>query len=178
MTSTLGQIEPFDTSTPEKWDSYVSRFNFFLDANTVAGDKRRLAVFLSVCSADTFDLLQSLVAPEEPQSKTLAEVFEVLKAHFSPQPSEIVRRNTFYKRNQAPEETVSSYIAELRRLAQHCNFPNLEEVLRDHLVCGLRDEHLQNRLFAKKQLTFCVAQEEALAAEAASKSTRVVRQSD
>ncbi|KAL1436931.1 hypothetical protein MTO96_049228 [Rhipicephalus appendiculatus] len=72
----------------------------------------------------------------------------MLKAHFSPQASEIVRRNTFYNRNQAPEETASFYIAELRRLAQHCNFPNLEEMLRDRLVCGLRDE--QNRLFAKK----------------------------
>ncbi|KAL1460318.1 hypothetical protein MTO96_043361 [Rhipicephalus appendiculatus] len=178
MTSTLGLIEPFDTSTPAKWDSYVARFKFFLDANTVAGEKRRLAVFFSVCGADTFELLESLVAPATPESKTLDEVFEVLKAHFSPQPSEIVRRNTFYKRNQAPEETVSFYIAELRRLAQHCNFPNLEEMLRDRLVCGLRDEHLQNRLFAKKQLTFAVAQEEALEAEAAAKSTRVVRQSE
>lgn len=135
-----------------------------------------MAVFLSVCGADTFDLLQSLVAPDKPQSKTLAEVFEVLKAHFSPQPSKIVRRNTFYKWNQAPEETVSSYIAELRCLAQHCNFPNLEEMLRDCPVCGLRDEHLQNRLFAKKQSTFCVAQ--ALAAIAGAKSTRVVQQSE
>ncbi|XP_037507376.1 uncharacterized protein LOC119383358 [Rhipicephalus sanguineus] len=131
-----------------------------------------------VCGADTLELLESLVAPETPESKTLDEVFEVLKAHFSPQPSEIVCRNTFYKRNQAPEETVSFYIAELRSLAQHCNFPNLEEMLWDRLVCGLRDEHLQNRLFAKKQLTFAVAQEEALAAEAAAKSTRVVRQSE
>ncbi|KAL1435108.1 hypothetical protein MTO96_011272 [Rhipicephalus appendiculatus] len=152
MTSTLGLIEPFDTSTPAKWDSYVARFKFFLDANAVAGEKRRLAVFFSVCSGATFELLESLVAPATPESKTLAEVFELLKAHFSPQPSEIVRRNTFYKRNQAPEETVSFYIAELQRLAQHCNFRNLEEMLRDRLVCGLRDEHLQNRLFAKKPL--------------------------
>ncbi|KRY25161.1 hypothetical protein T01_4345 [Trichinella spiralis] len=42
-------------------------------------------------------------------------------------------------------------------------------MLRDRLVCGLRDEAVQLRLFAKKVLTFQMAQEEALSAEAACK---------
>ncbi|XP_003369635.1 putative integrase core domain protein [Trichinella spiralis] len=42
-------------------------------------------------------------------------------------------------------------------------------MLRDRLVCGLRDEAVQLRLFAKKVLTFQMAQEEALSAEATCK---------
>ncbi|KAL3216409.1 hypothetical protein MRX96_051196 [Rhipicephalus microplus] len=65
---------------------------------------------------------------------------------------------------------VSFHIPEFRHLVQHYNFPNLEEMHRDRLVCSLQDEHQQNRLFAKKQLTFALVQQEALVAEAAAKS--------
>lgn len=131
----------------------------------MASEKHRLEVFFSVSSAETFKLLQLLLAPETPESKSLAEASEVLKVKFSPQSSEIVRRNMFYKRNQGPDKTESSFTAELRRLTQYCNLSNLKGMLRDRLVCRLHDEHLQNRLFAEKQLTFNVAQEEALASE-------------
>ncbi|KRX35128.1 Uncharacterized protein T05_12882, partial [Trichinella murrelli] len=48
-------------------------------------------------------------------------------------------------------------------------------MLRDRLVCGLRDEAVQLRLFAKKVLTFQMAQEEALSAEAACKHASDIR---
>ena len=49
----------------------------------------------------------------------------------------------------------------------HCKFTDLETALRDQLVCGLRDEKLQQHLFAKKELTFNIALEEAMTVEAA-----------
>ncbi|KRY41817.1 hypothetical protein T01_5853, partial [Trichinella spiralis] len=78
-------------------------------------------------------------------------------------------------RKQQPGETVAEFIADLRRLAQGCNFVDLETMLRDRLVCGLRDEAVQLRLFAKKVLTFQMAQEEALSAEAACKHVCEIR---
>ncbi|XP_064469269.1 uncharacterized protein K02A2.6-like [Ornithodoros turicata] len=173
--ATLGHIEEFDPSSPERWDAYESRLTFYLEANGITDPARKRAVFLSVCGAATFDLVQSLLAPATPETKSFSQILATLKEHFAPQPSEIVCRNAFYRRNQGAGESVALFIAELRRLAQKCNFPNLEEMLRDRLVCGLVDENLQNRLFAKKKLTFKVAQEEALAAEAAARSTREVR---
>lgn len=155
--------------------AYQARLNFFLEANGITEPERKRAVFFSVCSAATFDLARSLLSPAAPDTKTLTQILAVLKDHFAPQPSEIVCRNAFYKRNQGPGESVSVFMAELRRLAQNCNFANLEEMLRDRLVCGLRNDKVQNRLFAMKKLTFKIALEEALAAEAADLSTREVR---
>lgn len=171
----LGHIEEFDPAFPEKWVAYQARLNFFLEANGITEPERKRAVFFSVCSAATFDLARSLLSPAAPDTKTLTQILAVLKDHFAPQPSEIVCRNAFYKRNQGPGESVSVFMAELRRLAQNCNFANLEEMLRDRLVCGLRNDKVQNRLFAMKKLTFKIALEEALAAEAADLSTREVR---
>lgn len=67
---------------------------------------------------------------------------------------------------QSPAESISTYIAELQQLEQHCNFPNLEEMLCDYLVCGLHDEDVRC-----KELTFQNAQQEALSPEAAAIST-------
>ncbi|KRY09414.1 hypothetical protein T12_4199, partial [Trichinella patagoniensis] len=78
-------------------------------------------------------------------------------------------------RKQQPGETVAEFIADLRRFSQGCNFVDLETMLRDRLVCGLRDEAVQLRLFAKKVLTFQMAQEEALSAEAACKHACEIR---
>ena len=42
---------------------------------------------------------------------------------------------------------MAQFVAELRRLATHCNFGGyLDEALRDRLVCGLRSKITQRRL--------------------------------
>ncbi|KRY20467.1 Transposon Tf2-9 polyprotein [Trichinella patagoniensis] len=153
----LGHIEEFDTSNPKEWNSYASRLMFYLEANKVTADVDKRPVLLSSCER-SFD-----------------EIISVLNDHFVPQPPEIVNRHIFYQRKQQPGETVAEFIADLRRLAQGCNFVDLETMLRDRLVCGLRDEAVQLRLFAKKVLTFQMAQEEALSAEAACKHACEVR---
>ena len=40
-------------------------------------------------------------------------------------------------------------------LLEHCDFQNtLEEMLRDRLVCGINDEHIQRMLLAESSLDF------------------------
>ncbi|KRX54109.1 Uncharacterized protein T09_7795, partial [Trichinella sp. T9] len=171
----LGHIEEFDTSNPKEWNSYASRLMFYLEANKVSADADKRAVLLSSCGSTLFKLVESLLSPAKPVERSFDEIISVLNDHFAPQPSEIVNRHIFYQRKQQPGETVAEFIADLRRLAQGCNFVDLETMLRDRLVCGLRDEAVQLRLFAKKVLTFQMAQEEALSAEAACKHASEIR---
>ncbi|KRX72206.1 hypothetical protein T06_255, partial [Trichinella sp. T6] len=171
----LGHIEEFDTSNPKEWNSYASRLMFYLEANKVSADADKRAVLLSSCGSALFKLVKSLLSPAKPVERSFDEIISVLNDHFAPQPSEIVNRHIFHQRKQRPGETVAEFIADLRRLAQGCNFVDLETMLRDRLVCGLRDEAVQLRLFAKKVLTFQMAQEEALSAEAACKHACEIR---
>ena len=49
---------------------------------------------------------------------------------------------------------MSSLLAELRRLTEHCNFCDfLEEALRDRFVCGLKYERIQRRMLSERDLT-------------------------
>ncbi|XP_003366744.1 conserved hypothetical protein, partial [Trichinella spiralis] len=125
------------------------------------------------CGGAVFNLIQALISPASPNEKSFDEILFVLEEHFSPQPSEIAKRNAFYKRNLKNGKSISDFVADLRRLAQ-----DLEIMLRDRLVIGLREEELQLRLFSRKNLTFESALEEVLSAEAAARHTREVRASD
>uniref|UniRef100_A0A5S6QJF2 RNA-directed DNA polymerase n=1 Tax=Trichuris muris TaxID=70415 RepID=A0A5S6QJF2_TRIMR len=164
----ISHIEEFDISNPAGWEEYAERVEFYLAANAIRDATRKLAVLCSVCGPKTYSVIKSLTSPEPPASKTFDEVMKLLGEHFVPKPSEIYRRFQFQRRFQKPSEGIAPYVAELRRLAQHCNFGvTLESRLRDQLVCGLRDENLQRQLLCISDLTFNKALDRALAAEAA-----------
>ncbi|XP_031747556.1 uncharacterized protein K02A2.6-like [Xenopus tropicalis] len=173
--ATLGHMEEFDVSDPSSWDSYAERLSYFLEANTIANPEQKRAVLLTVCGPKTFAVIRSLTAPASPKTKTYEELLAMLKAHFSPTPSVIIQRFHFHKRNQRADETISTYIAELRHIAEHCQFGEfLNDMLRDQLVCGIQNEALQRRLLAEPNLTLAAAQEKALAAETALLHTKAI----
>ena len=96
-----------------------------------------------------------------------------MKAHFNPKPSEIVQRWKFNSKNRKPEESVVEYVAELRKLAQDCNFGDtLTVMLRDRLVCGINEDSIQRRLLSEDGLTFESALKKAQAMEAANKDIK------
>ena len=102
-----------------------------------------------------------------------AEIVGKARAHFNPKPSPIVKRYEFNTRRQAPDESVNSYVAALRSIAEHCDYGKaLSEMLRDRLVCGIYDKAVQRRLLQQPDLTFETALEVTLAAEAAEKDSK------
>ena len=71
---------------------------------------------------------------------------------------------------------MSTYVAELRALAEFCNFgETLELMLRDRLVCGINDETTQRLLLAESRLTYKEALEIATSQETASKNVQALR---
>ena len=117
-------------------------------------------MFLSSIGGKTYDLLRSLVAPDQPKDKALEDIIVVLQEHFDPKPATIAERFQFHRKDQLPGESVTDYVAELRRLSTYCEFEgHLNDALRDRLVCGLRSESTQKRLLAIKKLTLQEAME-------------------
>ena len=174
--ATIGQIQEFEPEK-EKVTAYLERVQMFLLANSIKDDKK-VPVLLSVIGGKTYALLSSLLAPQKPKDKTFAELSDVLQKHFEPKPVVIVQRFHFYRRNQAPGESVADYMAELRRLATHCKFEgegHLDEALRDRLVCGLSSEGVQKRLLTYADLTLAKAVEVAQGMEAAERDMQEMK---
>ena len=93
-------------------------------------------MFLSVIGPTTYKLLASLIAPDKPGDKDYKELVKVLQEHHNSTPSEIVQRYKFHTRIQQPGKLTTQFIAELRALAQYCNFgASSTDLLRDCIVC-------------------------------------------
>lgn len=137
----------------------------------IIGDaEKKRAVLLSCVGVQTYTLIRNLLSPERPGDRSYDELVRLLKNHFDPRKSEIVQRWKFNTRNRRSEESVIEYVAELRKLAQDCNFEDtLKVMLRDRLVCGINDDRIQRRLLAEDGLTFETALKHAQAMEAAKK---------
>ena len=49
-------------------------------------------------------------------------LLQKMTKYFQPEPSEIVQRFRFHTRVRQPHESVATYIAQLKQVAEHCNF--------------------------------------------------------
>ena len=67
----------------------------------------------------------------------------------------IYERWRFNTRNQEEGETFRDYVTELRRLARGCEFDSItpQQILRDRIVCGIKDKNLIRSMIGKKDLT-------------------------
>ena len=167
-----GSIGEFDTDK-EDWTSYTERLQQYFTANEVTDAAKQRAVLLSICGPATYQLIRNLVAPDKPTSKSFAEIVKVVKTHHNPTPSAIVQRFQFHSRTRRDGESISAYVAELRKLTEHCAFGDtLNDMLRDRLVCGINDARLQRRMLAETGLTFDKALTLATALEAADKNAK------
>ena len=86
-----------------------------------------MAVLLIVIGSIIYALLSNLVAPSKPKEKNFSKFSEVLQRHFDPNPLVIAERFHFHRRDHAPGKSISNYLAELRRLATHCDFGEYPE---------------------------------------------------
>ncbi|KAG8148095.1 hypothetical protein E2320_022937 [Naja naja] len=135
MTSTPA-FPPFRPPS-ETWESYINRFDCFLDATDLADifAHRKKSYFLSFCGATEFDTATALLAPCSIKSVPWEELQELVCKPSSPKPSRIARPQAFRRRTQAEGETISGYMAALRTAALHCGFRDyLEDMLLDQLV--------------------------------------------
>ena len=175
--ATHGRLREFDPKA-ESFASYMERVDIFFEANDTPDDKK-VAVFLSTVGARHYDLLREKLAPVLPKSKPLDDLKEILRGYYEPKRLEIAERFVFYRRTQGPTESVSEYLAELRKCIVHCKFhaDRVDEVLRDQLVCGLRNETVQKNLLSEDKLTLDKALQLAQSMEAADLSSKSLKDS-
>ncbi len=174
--ATYGTIGEF-CEKRESWHMYVDRLDEYFVANKITDGTSKRAILNAEVGPVTFKLISSLLAPKKPKEATYDEIVKLLETHFTPAKSIIVSRFTFNTRSRRQGESVSNYIAALRELAQDCNFQDLNEMLRDRLVCGINDNRMQKSMLAQgDKLDFKKAKELALSLELADNNAQTLTQ--
>ena len=126
--ASIGRIGEFNSQV-ESWDSYSERLEQYFLCNEIANEKK-VPALLSLVGGSTYQLLRGLTAPQKPSECEFNDLVKVLSEHLNPKPVVISERFRFYKRDQMEGESIREYIAELRKLSEHCDFKaNLNEAL-------------------------------------------------
>ena len=148
------------------------RLVHYFVANDIASEGKQRAILLTAVGPGTYRLLKTLVSPKKLDELTVTQLVDLASKHYNPKPSPIVKRFEFNCRSQQEGETIAVHVAELRKIAEHCDYGEvLSDMLRDRLVCGTNNKAIQRRLLLKADLTFADAMDMALAAEAAERDS-------
>ena len=123
---------------------------------------------LSLMSATTYKLLKNLSTLKVPDKIKYEDILELLKEHLNSKQLKMTERFRFYKHIQLESDCISTYWAELQKLSMNCNFgENLNSMLKDKLVMGLRNESIAKKLLSVDNFTYAKAKEIAFAVESA-----------
>ena len=120
----------------EEWSEYSERLEHYFTANDITAEEKKRAILLNAVGPTTYCLLKTLASPEKLTDLSFLEIVTCAKRHFNPKPSPIVKRYEFNTRWQREGETVASFVAELRKIAENCEYGDAlsENVMRS---CGM-----------------------------------------
>ena len=123
-----------------EWQAWQKRLTNFLAANEITDADRKRAILLTVIGEAGLTAVTNLVAPDQPETKTYADLLKILADHFGPKKeSFLTARLTFQNRNQHEGESAEKWVEDIRRIAKDCDFgTSLNDRLRDQIVAGIR----------------------------------------
>jgi hypothetical protein len=137
---------PIFSGRNEEFGFYIKRLEASFDANNT-DESKKVSTLIAVMGQDLYKLAYDLFAPVDVSTQTFDNIVYKLKLYLNPPPKVIPARCKFFKRNQNDIETICIFVACLRGLADNCKFgDNLNTMLRDKIVSGVKSENLQRRL--------------------------------
>ena len=111
-----------------------------------------LATLRSAMGQECLQILLNLSLSEDDKNKT-DRCLEALEKYFKPSRNVVYERYVFNTCVQENDESVLSYITRLRKLAASCEYRELtDDLIRDRLVIGLKNNSDKGRLLREKNL--------------------------
>ena len=148
--------ENFDFSKPDLWSKWKRRFEQFTSASGLDKEDEacRISTLLYCLGEEANDVLSSTNISAEDRKK-YDQVMGKLDEYFQVRKDMIYERARFNRHDQLDGETAEEYITALYALVKTCDYKaeQVDEMLRDKLVVGIRDKALSDKLQMKADLT-------------------------
>lgn len=141
--------------TAQNWQYFEDSWNNYTIATglNTKGNDILVATLLSVIGKECYQIYQHLPLTVE-ERKDPKIIIQKLKDYFLPQKNTIYERYIFNSTIQETTEPFDTFLNRLRKNAASCEFGNLQdEMMRDRIVIGIRDNHLRARLLRESKLT-------------------------
>lgn len=137
------------------WNKFRQAFDIFVMASGKSQESSEIkaAMLLNLIGEDALDLFNTFSLSKEDQ-KDEKKIIDAFEDYIKPRKNVIYDRYLFYSRNQVEGETFESFVKDIKRLAESCEFGSEKEnMIRDRVVIGIRNRENQERLLRMPQLT-------------------------
>lgn len=155
---------------------YRVRLEAYFEAHGIEEPTKKRALLIASLTNSAVRVVQARCHPKKVNELSYEEVVGHLEDHYAPQVNEIAASYAFFRRSQQEGESAQDFIAEIRRLAEKCNFgTSLERMLRDRIVCGVRDEDVRRSLLTQRKLTLQQAEDFVVSAQEAAENAKSMK---
>ena len=139
--------ENFNFTKPNEWPEWKSRFARFRVATKLTKESEavQVASLIYAMGKDAEHVFRSFTFVNDADKDKFDPVMLKFDNHFIPKRNTIHERALFHRRVQL-DEPVEAFIRALYDLAEHCNFADKDEQIRDRIVIGLKDRETSEKL--------------------------------
>ena len=147
--------ENFNFGNAAEWPDWKERFSRFRMATKLSKDEGevQISALIYAMGREAEHIFKSFVFDNEDDKKDYEIVLEKYDEYFVPKRNIIHERAKFHQRSQKSGETVETFVRSLYEIAEHCEFPDKKEQIRDRLVIGILDRELSEKLQLTPELT-------------------------
>ena len=134
----------------QQLEIYMSAAGF--DAETTP-KKKQVAIILNIAGEEAIEVFNTFTFTEEEKDDP-AVLLTKFQHHCEPKKNITYERHIFNTRMQQPTQSFDGFLTELRLQAKKCGYGTLnDELIRDRLVVGIRDDKVRSRLLREPDLT-------------------------
>ena len=172
--------EPFDFSNTDDWPKWIRRFERFRQSSELSGksEENQISTLIYSMGDAADDIYQSFRLTDE-RERSYEVVKKKFDDYFMKKKNVIYERAKFNMRRQEEAEPVDAFITALYNLASKCDYGTLnDELIRDRIVVGIRNQSLSEKMQLDETLTLEKAARMARESEAVKKQQPQLREGD
>lgn len=167
-----------DGNLAENWNKFKQKYFLYLEATEKMAklDKLKVALLLTSMGEECIDIFNSfkLVAEDAEKFNTVIKHFD---EYFKPKKNTVIARYKFFNCKQQENESIDSFVTNLKNLAKECSFNTQEEsLIRDLLIIGIRDLSVKEKLLIDSELNLTKAIEYCRAKESSDKQITLMKE--
>ena len=161
----------------ENWKKFYQRYIIYIAAIGGRREKdedKKIGTFLHVAGEEAIDFYNTI---EEDHQKSLDLVVNEFNKYCIPKQNVTLNRYRFNTHCQEEGQSIQIFVKDLKLKAADCEFGELKDsLIKDRLICGIRDKEAREMLLSKPELTLDKAVELLINRKVARDGSAVVEQ--
>lgn len=154
----------WEGNVAENWKRWYQSVTIFFTASGISAktDEVKIATLLHVGGEQLVSVYNSFKWDEQGDAEGDDNKFDKVVAKFKkycePRKNITYLRYQFFTRSQQDGEKIDPFVTDLKNKARECEFGELEQsLIKDRLICGIRDDTVRRRLLRESDLTLVKA---------------------